>query len=131
MTDSMLPTTHACISPTLVGRPLSLEPGKAVVELVTLESMVADPQGLVHGGFIFGLADYAAMLAVNEPTVVLGASQNRFLAPVRAGDVAVATAVVVTTEKNRHQVECMVKVNDKPVFTGEFTCFVLEKHVLD
>nr|WP_320115582.1 hotdog domain-containing protein [uncultured Desulfuromonas sp.] len=130
MTGSLLPTTHQCISPSLVGAPLVLEPGKAVVELVTIESMVADPQGLVHGGFIFGLADYAAMLAVNEPTVVLGAAQTRFLAPVSVGDTATATAVVVSSEKNRYQVECMVKVGDKAVFSGEFTCFVLEKHVL-
>ncbi|EAT16261.1 hotdog domain-containing protein [Desulfuromonas acetoxidans] len=130
MTGSLLPTTHQCISPSLVGAPLALEPGKAVVELVTIESMVADPHGLVHGGFIFGLADYAAMLAVNEPTVVLGAAQTRFLAPVSAGETATATAVVISSEKNRYQVECMVKVADKAVFSGEFTCFVLEKHVL-
>lgn len=32
--------------------------------------MAADEYRLVHGGFIFGLADYAVMLAINEPTVV-------------------------------------------------------------
>lgn len=130
MSESLLPSTHQCISPSLVGSPVHLESGKAVVELATIESMVADPHGLVHGGFIFGLADYAAMLAVNEPTVVLGAAQTRFLAPVSVGELAVATAVVVGSEKNRYTVECMVKVGEKAVFSGEFTCFVLQKHVL-
>jgi acyl-coenzyme A thioesterase PaaI-like protein len=48
--------------------------------------MVVDAHGLVHGGFVFGLADYAAMLAVNDPNVVLGAAEARFLKPVRRGD---------------------------------------------
>lgn len=34
----------------------------------------------------FGLADYAAMLAVNEPTVVLGKAEVRFLKPVKVGE---------------------------------------------
>ena len=130
MSSEVLPLTHQGISPTLVGVPAELSDGKAVVSLTTDATMVADSYGLVHGGFIFGLADYAAMLAVNEPTVVLGAAQTRFLAPVTLGDVAVATAVLISSEKNKYQVECMVKVGDKAVFTGEFTCFVLEKHVL-
>lgn len=126
----MVQATHERISPQLVGVPVELTTDKAVVELETVDSMVADAYGLVHGGFIFGLADYAAMLAVNEPTVVLGAAQTRFLAPVRVGDVAQATAVVVSADKNKRQVECMVKVGEKAVLTAEFTCFVLEKHVL-
>jgi acyl-coenzyme A thioesterase PaaI-like protein len=48
--------------------------------------MAVDDRGLVHGGFVFGLADHAAMLAVNDPNVVLGAASTRFLKPVRVGE---------------------------------------------
>ena len=41
-------------------------------------------------GFIFGAADYAAMLAVNQPNVVLGAAETHFLKPSRVGDVLLA-----------------------------------------
>lgn len=122
--------THLKISPQLVGVPVDIQENRAVVELLTTESMSADEMGLVHGGFIFGLADYAAMLAVNEETVVLGAAESRFLAPVKVCDTAIATAIVVETEKSKYQVECMVKVLDKIVFQGVFTCFVLKQHVL-
>lgn len=122
--------THLSISAQLVGEIQQLEPGRAVVKLVTLPTMVADDFGLVHGGFIFGLADYAAMLAVNEPTVVLGSADSRFIAPVKLGDVAVATALVVEQKGKKYSVECMVKVDDKPVYSGVFTCFVVDKHVL-
>ncbi|OQY19894.1 MAG: thioesterase [Desulfobacteraceae bacterium 4572_35.1] len=122
--------THKNISPELVGKIDSLEHGKAVVNLPTVQEMVADEYGLIHGGFIFGLADYAAMLAVNEPTVVLGSAETSFLAPVKVKDVAQATAIVVKESGKKREVECMVKVGNKIVFKGLFTCFVVEKHVL-
>lgn len=122
--------THLGISAELVGEIQQLQQGQSIVKLVTLPAMVADDYGLVHGGFIFGLADYAAMLAVNEPTVVLGAAESRFIAPVKVGDQPIATAIVVEHKGKKYSVECMVKVDDKPVYSGVFTCFVVDKHVL-
>lgn len=90
--------THLKISSELVGDIQQLQAGEAVVSLITLPEMVADDYGLVHGGFIFGLADYAAMLAVNQSTVVLGAADIHFLSPVKIGDVPIATAIVVEVD---------------------------------
>ena len=56
---------------------------KAIVELTATPEMEADASGLTHGGFTFGLADYAAMLAVNHPNVVLGSAQTKFTSPRR------------------------------------------------
>ena len=78
-----------------MGKPLELTAGYAVVELETNSEMVVDDQGLVHGGFAFGLADYAAMLAVNDPNVVLGSAEVKFVAPVRLGETLTATAELV------------------------------------
>ncbi len=64
--------THLAIDRRLCGEPLELREGFASVELTTTREMEADSSGLVHGGFVFGLADHAAMLAVNHPNVVLG-----------------------------------------------------------
>jgi len=80
------PQTHLAIDPRLVGTPLEIAEGTAVVALVTVPEMAADERGLVHGGFVFGLADYAAMLAVNHPNVVLGGSEVRLLKPVGWSD---------------------------------------------
>lgn len=77
---------------------------EAVVELKAGEEMAVDRRGLIHGGFTFGLADYAAMLAMNHPYVVLGSSQVRFLAPVRIGDVMRGRAEVVKREGRRREV---------------------------
>lgn len=123
--------THPAINPELCGTPVTLDDGRAVVRLITDTPMVADPQGLVHGGFIFGLADYAAMLAVNDPLVVLGAAECRFTAPVRVGEIVLATATRSQVKGRKQTVEVEAKVGERLVFTGSFTTFVLDKHVLD
>lgn len=124
--------THERVSAGLVGSPVEVVDGKmAVARLETREEMAADSTGLVHGGFTFGLADYAAMLAVNHPYVVLGSAQVKFTAPVRVGETMTAEAKVTSTEGKRSEVSVEVKVGDRRVFTGLFTCYALEKHVLD
>ncbi|NJE54780.1 PaaI family thioesterase [Thermococcus sp. 21S9] len=124
--------THKLTSERLVGRPLKIEPGKAEVELLTTEEMAVDEYGLVHGGFTFGLADYSAMLAVNEPTVVLGKAEVKFLKPVKAGEGLIAKAEVIEDlgRKKIVKAEVFNEKNEK-VFEGTFHCYVLERHVLE
>ena len=123
--------THTKASPRLVGRVISLEEGvEAVAELETTDEMAVDARGLVHGGFTFGLADYAAMIVVNHPNVVLGGADCRFLAPVRTGETMVAMASVKGEEGRRRDVEVEVSVGDVRVFQGTFKCYILDKHVL-
>ena len=92
--------------------------------------MAADKSGLVHGGFVFGLADYAAMLAVNHPNVVLGSADVKFLKPVQVGETLEARASVQKADGKKQLVEVVVNQGDKSVFSGWFTCFVLEAHIL-
>jgi len=123
--------THLLAHGPLLGTPVRVVDGKyAIVNLIAIENMVVDKEGLVHGGFTFGLADYAAMLAVNDPNVVIGRANVRFIAPVKRGDMMVAEATVVEKINNKRVVSVVVKVEEKPVLNGELTCFVLEKHVL-
>ena len=122
--------THGKICRECFGTPVALEEGLSRVELVTGPGMAVDETGLVHGGYVFGLADYAAMIAVNHPNVVLGASEVKFLKPVRAGETVTATANVTSCQGRKHMVSVTVLRNEETVFTGSFTCFVLERHVL-
>lgn len=122
--------THLGIDAGLCGAPQRLGEGLAEVALTTTPAMAADAEGLVHGGFVFGLADYAAMLAVNDPHVVLGGATSKFLKPVRVGETVVATATRASAAGKRHVVAVEVRRGADVVFTGEFTCFVLDRHVL-
>ena len=122
--------THEIIDRELCGDPVEMEEGFCKIKLNTLDNMAVDETGLVHGGFIFGLADYAAMLAVNHPNVVLGAADVKFLKPVKAGETAYAEARVEPSEEKKKIVNAVITIDGTEVFKGIFTCFVLDKHVL-
>ena len=122
--------THEEIDSKLCGNPINVKPDFSRIELRTNDAMKVDKQGLVHGGFVFGLADYAAMLAVNDPNVVLGGADVKFLKPVKAGETVIAEAKTTSKKDKKHIVSVIVHQNDEAVFSGVFTCFVLDKHVL-
>ena len=122
--------THAAIDSRLCGEPIEIGEGFARVAFTSIGEMAADESRLVHGGFVFGLADYAAMLAVNHPNVVLGRAESRFLKPVVVGDELVADAEILERSGNKRLVQVAVRRDGETVFDGEFLCYVLEKHVL-
>lgn len=136
----MRPRTHLALDRRLCGEPLDVAEtaaGTARVGLTTLPEMAADAEGLVHGGFLFGLADHAAMLAVNDPRVVLGSAAVRFLRPVAVGDRLIAEARCAETAGRKSRVT--VEVRRAPaaggaagdtVMSGEFVCFTLDRHAL-
>jgi uncharacterized protein (TIGR00369 family) len=134
------PRTHLAIDRRLCGEPLDIEEaadGTARVGLTTLPEMAADAEGLVHGGFLFGLADHAAMLAVNDPYVVLGSAAVRFLRPVAVGERLIAEARREETAGRKSRVAVEVRrapaaggTAGETVMSGEFVCFTLDRHAL-
>ncbi len=129
----MEPNTHPAIDRRLCGEPLELGEGTARVALTAVPEMAADARGLVHGGFVFGLADYAAMLAVNHPHVVLAGAEIRFLKPVVVGERLVAEARVEApegTDGRKSRVRVEVLRDGEAVMSGDFRCITLAQHVL-
>lgn len=122
--------THEKINRIYSGEILKLEVGYAKVLLETTEAMRADEVGLVHGGFIFSAADFAAMASVNEPNVVLASCNCLFLAPVRVGDSVMFEATEHQTEGRKRNVSVRGFVHEIKVFEGEFKTVVTERHVL-
>lgn len=122
--------THKKINKELCGKPILADDDCSKVEMYASDEMAVDETGLVHGGFIFGLADHAAMIAVNHPNVVLGASEVKFLKPVKIGDTVLAEAIVEEIKGKKSVVKVIVTRGSDQVFSGEFTCFILERHVL-
>ena len=125
------PMTHLTVDPRLVGEALEVTEGTSRVALVTLRQMAVDERGLVHGGFVFGLADYASMLAVNHPNVVLAGAEVRFIKPVAVGDRLVAEAHELEVKGRQHRVDVVVSRDGEAVMAGELVCVVLDRHVLD
>lgn len=122
--------THERINTVYSGEVVKMEPGYAKIKLETIEAMRADEVGLVHGGFIFSAADFAAMVAVNEPNVVLASSNCLFLAPVRVGDMVSFEATEHQKEGRKRNVTVRGFVHEIKVFEGEFKTVITERHVL-
>eukprot|EP01064_Diplonema_japonicum_P021854 TRINITY_DN31430_c0_g1_i1.p1 TRINITY_DN31430_c0_g1~~TRINITY_DN31430_c0_g1_i1.p1 ORF type:complete len:153 (+),score=35.31 TRINITY_DN31430_c0_g1_i1:59-460(+) len=125
--------THKEIDEELCGKAVEIGEGKAIVELKIENRMRVDSKGLAHGGFVFGAVDYAAMLAVNDPNVVLGEANTRFMKPVKVGDTLVCTATVTETKGKKRIVVVTAEVQGRSeaVLQGTLTAFVLPNHVLD
>ncbi len=122
--------THERINQDLCGEVIKFEEGYVELRLTTTSEMIADDLGLIHGGFVFSSADYAAMLAVNEPNVVLVASDCQFLSPVKFHDEVHFVARVRHKEGRKRNVHVEAFVLDIKVFEGEFKTVVTEKHIL-
>lgn len=126
----VLIATHERINQDLSGEVIKIESGYVEVRLTTTPEMVADDIGLIHGGFIFCAADYAAMLAVNERNVVLVGSDCQFLSPVKFHDVVNVVARVRHKEGRKRNIHVEAFVLDIKVFEGEFKTVITERHVL-
>lgn len=122
--------THTKINQDLSGEIVEIKDGHVEVRLITTADMVADEHGLIHGGFIFSAADFAAMAVVNEPNVVLVASECQFLSPVKLYDEVSFVAKLRHKEGRKRNVSVVAHVFDVKVFEGEFKTVITEKHVL-
>ena len=129
-TEQVLVKTHEKINSELNGEIIKLEQGYVEVRLRTTSEMVADDVGLIHGGFIFSAADYAAMLAVNEKNVVLVGSDCQFLSPVKFHDEVNFIARVRHKDGRKRNVHVEGHVLDIKVFEGEFKTVITDRHVL-
>ncbi|MEA3370294.1 MAG: PaaI family thioesterase [Campylobacterota bacterium] len=128
--EQIIIKTHEEVNQDLNGEVVKIEEGYVELRLTTTSDMLADSVGLIHGGFIFSAADYAAMLAVNERNVVLVASDCQFLSPVKFHDEVNFVAKVRHKEGRKRNVHVEAYVLDIKVFEGEFKTVITERHVL-
>ncbi|MBC8237754.1 MAG: PaaI family thioesterase [Helicobacteraceae bacterium] len=128
--DEVYLQTHQEVNTDLSGEIIKLERGYVELRLTTTPDMIADDVGLIHGGFIFSAADYAAMAAVNERNVVLVGSDCQFLSPVKFHDEVNIIARVRHKEGRKRNVHVTAHVLDIKVFEGEFKTVVTDRHVL-
>lgn len=120
---------HKRSNKTYVGKIVALEKNYSKVNFTTTNDMITDELGLVHSGFIFSSADYAASVAINEENTVIIGSKVSFLAPAKNGDIVEFEARVKFEDLRKREIDVMGKINDIKVFQGTFYAVVLEKHI--
>ncbi|MDD3466120.1 MAG: hotdog domain-containing protein [Campylobacterales bacterium] len=122
--------THLLIDRMFGGNLEEIRVGYAKVVLATTKEMVVDELNLVHGGFTFGAADFAAMAAVNEPNVVLAEAVAKFLAPVEVGKTVVFEANTSHNSTRTRDVKVIGMLGEIKVFEGDFKAVILDRHPL-
>ncbi|WP_156928228.1 hotdog domain-containing protein [Sulfurospirillum arcachonense] len=121
--------THGKIKSNLCGTIISLEAGYSKTTLLTTKEMIVDELGLIHSGFIFGAADYAAAVAVNEPNVVIIGSRSKFLAPAKLDDLVEFEAKAKFEDSRKREIKVMGFINEIKIYEGIFHAIVLEQHI--
>ncbi len=122
--------THAKVRSTLIGNIISLEHSKSKTTLQTTDEMAVDTLGLIHNGFIFGAAEYAAVLAVNEENLVVISSKVKFLAPAKSGDLIEFRALAKFEDSRKREIKVIGEINEIKIFEGLFQAVLLENHIL-
>lgn len=122
--------THSKIKSTLVGNLVELAKNTSKVVLQTTNEMSVDEFGLVHSGFIFGSAEYAAVAAVNEANVVVIGCRSKFFAPAKVGDLISFEAKGRFEDARKREIKVIGMINEIKVFEGIFQAVLLERHIL-
>ncbi len=121
--------THNKIRSNLCGNIVKLEPSYSKTTLQTTKEMAVDDLGLVHSGFVFGAADYAAAVAVNEPNIVVIGSRSKFLAPAKVDDLIEFVAYAKFEDSRKREIKVTGHINDIKVYEGLFNAVVLDQHI--
>ena len=111
------------------GTAFLIEKNHAKTRFFTTADMVSDAEGLIHNGFVFMGANYAALLAVNEEfSVSIGARIN-FYGPLRLGDIVEFDAHARFEESRKKEVKVIGYVKEIKIFEGTFQLVTLEEHI--
>lgn len=122
--------THLKIKSILVGNLVEMAKNSSKVVLQTTQEMSVDEFGLIHSGFLFGSAEYAAVAAVNEPNVVVIGCRSKFFAPAKVGDIITFEAKGRFEDARKREIKVIGMINEIKVFEGLFQAVLLERHIL-
>lgn len=122
--------SSALINQNIVGFLEEIAPGEATVKLICTDDMVADQKGLIHTGFMFNSANYAALLAINEPNAITIVSKANFLLPAVLDDEIIFKAHAMQTESRKRVVRVDGFLRDNKIFEAEFSIVVMDRHIL-
>jgi len=123
--------THQTIKNIYVGNLTALSKNSSNVILQTTRDMTVDELGLIHNGFIFGAAEYAAVCAINEENIVVIGCRSKFFAPARLGDIITFEAKGKFEDARKREIKVTGIINDIKIFEGIFQAVLLEHHILE
>lgn len=100
----------------------------AHTRFIPTEDMVIDSR-LIHNGFIFSAAAYAASVALNKKNSILIGSDVKFLAPTELGHEIVFKATALQDDTKKCEVKVEGYLLDIKIFYGMFFIAVFNKKI--
>lgn len=111
------------------GELLELYRNKAVVRFTPNERMIMDESKMIHAGFVFNSASFAAMAAINKKYSVLIAADVKFLAPIELGHEVIFKAESIQSDTKKCEVKVEGYLLDIKIFDSIFHIAVFDKKI--
>ena len=114
----------------IIGELIDLELGKvAVSTLLVTQDMVLEKAGVLHGYFMYAMADTLSLALVDAEHALTGVANVKYKVPVRAGSKLVARAEVANKRGPRYFIHVFIRSNNVEVFRAKFTIVALDDQV--
>lgn len=123
-------TLNICTKLHTCGEIVLLTRGVAHVQFVPEEYMVMDQEthnSLIHAGYIFNAASYAAMAAINKRHSIMIAADVKFLSPIELGHEVLFKAVATQMDTKKCEVKVEGFLLDIKIFDSLFHIAVFDK----
>lgn len=117
------------MSPNVVGELIEFYRNKAITRFVPMEKMAMDESGMIHAGFVFNAASFAAMAALNRKNSVLIASDVKFLAPIELGHEVIFKAEAIQNDTKKCEIKVEGFLLDIKIFDSLFHIAVFDKKI--
>lgn len=102
---------------------------EVIVQFETNKQMISDKSNLIHPGFIFNAASYAAMCLVNQQNSLIIKSNVQFLAPLEFGQDVIFTATIQHASSKQYEVFVKGTLLEIKIFEGTFYISILDKEI--
>lgn len=113
----------------LVGNIVKMTYEEVITKFVPTKQMISDESNLIHSGFIFNAANYAAMCLVNQSHAITIGSEVEFLAPVEFEQEMMFLATVKQSNNKKFEINVKGTLLDIKIFEAIFHIAVFEKQL--
>jgi len=114
----------------IIGELIDLELGRMAVSTLTVtQDMVLEKAGVLHGYFMYAMADTLSLALVDAEHALTGVANVKYKVPVKAGSKLVARAEVANKRGARYFIHVFIRSNNIEVFRAKFTIVTLDKQI--
>lgn len=102
---------------------------EVLTKFIPTKQMISDESNLIHSGFIFNAANYAAMCLVNQPYAITIGAEVEFLAPVEFEQEMMFLATIKQSNNKKFEVLVKGTLLDIKIFEATFHIAIFEKQL--